>query len=385
MRRTLPALAAVIACLIVPSGAAAYPNSPRDAIVSLGDSYISGEAGRWYGNSIDNTGDRSGTDRATLCSLPLVCDTDIGRVYVHGTDANGCHRSDVAEILAADVPTDLKVNLACSGAETANVFRGASGGVAFKGEAPQADQLDFIAKARRVKLIVLSIGGNDLGFASIVQDCITAYLSFSPPCQTTHDHPFNLDFVSVLGRVDKAIKDIRVVMNANGYRGTPYRFVLQSYPAALPRASENRYAERDPLRSAGGGCPFYDSDSDWARDHIGPRISRGLGAVARANDVQFLDLSNAFQGREFCSESSSLVGPSGTPGPPSSTTHEWTRFVNQGSLTQGEVQELFHPNAFGQQALARCLTLIWQETGPAYACTNQAGQGAGAMQLSPSG
>ena len=191
--------------------------------------------------------------------------------------------------------------------------------------------------------------------------------------------------MSVLGRVDKAIKDIRVVMNSNGYRGTPYRFVLQSYPSALPRASENRYAERDPLRSAGGGCPFYDSDSDWARDEIGPRISRGLRAVARANDVQFLDLSNAFQGREFCSDTTSLVGPSGTPGPPSSVTHEWTRFVNQGSLTQGEVQELFHPNAFGQQALARCLTLIWQETGPAYACTNQAGQGADAMQISAAG
>ena len=66
--------------------------------------------------------------------------------------------------------------------------------------------------------------------------------------------------------------------------------------------------------------------------------------------MQFLDLSNAFQGREFCSDSTSLVGPSGTPGPANSATHEWTRFVNQGSLTQGEIQELFHPNAFGQQA-----------------------------------
>ena len=381
----LPALAAVIGCLLAPSVAAAYPSSPRDAIVSLGDSYISGEAGRWQGNSIDNTGDRSGTDRATVCSLPLVCDTDLSRVYVNGTDADGCHRSDVAEILVADVPTDLKLNLACSGAETANVFSAAAGGQSFKGEPPQTDQLGWIAKARNVKLIVLSIGGNDLGFASIVQDCITAYLSFSPPCRSTHERPFNQAFVGVLGRVDKAVKDIRGVMRATGYANGSYRFVLQSYPSAIPRASENRYAERDPLRSAGGGCPFYDTDSDWARDEIGPRISRGLRAVALANGVQFLGLSNAFQGREFCADTTSLVGPSGTPGPPSSATHEWTRFVNQGSLTQGEIQELFHPNAFGQQALARCLTLIWQQTGPEYACTNQPGQGAGAMQLSAAG
>ena len=36
------------------------------------------------------------------------------------------------------------------------------------GEAPQADQLAPIARDRDVKLIVLSLGGNDLGFASIV-------------------------------------------------------------------------------------------------------------------------------------------------------------------------------------------------------------------------
>ena len=79
------------------------------------------------------------------------------------------------------------------------------------------------------------------------------------------------------------------------------------------------------------------------------------------------------------------MGPSGTPAPPDSATHEWTRFVNQGSLTQGEIQELFHPNAFGQQALGRCLTLIWQQTGPAYACTNQPGEGADGMQLTADG
>ena len=112
---------------------------------------------------------------------------------------------------------DLKLNLACSGAETANVFSAAAGGQSFKGEPPQTDQLGWIAKARNVKLIVLSIGGNDLGFASIVQDCITAYLSFSPPCDSTHERPFNQAFVGVLGRVDKAIKDIRGVMLRDGY------------------------------------------------------------------------------------------------------------------------------------------------------------------------
>lgn len=368
------------ACLGVPSVAAAYPNSPRDAIVSLGDSYISGEAGRWQGNSINLTGDRDGTDRAADCITPVTCTYDPGQVYLFGTDDNGCHRSDVAEIRSAQIPTDLKVNLACSGAETANVFHSSSGGQSFKGEAPQADQLAWIARARNVKLIVVSIGGNDLGFASIVQACLTAYLTFAPPCETTEDHPFLVGFVPVLARVDKALREIRGVMHATGYEDTAFRLVLQSYPSVLPRASENRYAERDPLRSGAGGCPVYDSDSDWARDEIVPRITRGLRAVALANDAQFLDLSDAFQGREFCSDSTSLVGVGGT-GPPDSSVHEWGRFLNQASLTEGEIQELFHPNAFGQQALGSCLTLLWAQTGPEYRCTNQPGQGYEGMQL----
>lgn len=380
MRAIRGALALLAVSLLAPAGASAYPDSPRDAIVSLGDSYISGEAGRWQGNSINLTGDRDGTDRAATCSTPVTCMYDAGSVYVNGTDANGCHRSDVAEILGAAIPADLKVNLACSGAETANLLHTTNGGQSFRGEAPQANQLAYIAAARRVKLIAVSIGGNDLGFASLVTACLQAYLTFAPPCKTTQEKPFLQSFIPVLGRVDAVLKTVRGVMRATGYAPDSYRLVVQSYPSVLPRASENRYAERDPVRSAGGGCPVYDSDSDWARDEVVPRIARGIRAVALANGAQFLDLRDAFQGREFCSESASLVGVGGSPAPDAAVS-EWGRFLNQASLTEGEIQELFHPNAFGQAALARCLTLIWGQTGPEYRCTNQPGQGPAGMQL----
>ena len=36
------------------------------AIVSLGDSFISGEGGRWLGNGSEPFGTRSGTDRAAI-------------------------------------------------------------------------------------------------------------------------------------------------------------------------------------------------------------------------------------------------------------------------------------------------------------------------------
>src|SRR3954470_21926314 len=115
-------VAVVAATLALAPGAAAGPGSAKTAIVSLGDSYISGEAGRWQGNSVNAAGDRDGTDRAAFNCAAAVCSYDSARVYGPSA-ANGCDRSDVAEIKSATISVDQKINLACSGATTANIFR----------------------------------------------------------------------------------------------------------------------------------------------------------------------------------------------------------------------------------------------------------------------
>src|SRR5918996_1112784 len=57
--------------------AQAGPGSSTTAIVSLGDSFISGEAGRWNGNSLNPYGTRFGTDRAAYnCTWYGSCSYD---------------------------------------------------------------------------------------------------------------------------------------------------------------------------------------------------------------------------------------------------------------------------------------------------------------------
>jgi hypothetical protein len=99
---------------------------------------------------------------------------DTARVYLGGSDVNGCNRSDTALIRSAVLPVQERVNLACSGAETPDILSRV-----FKGEQPQADQLAAVAQSKNVKLIVLSIGGNDLGFADIITACISAWATSS--------------------------------------------------------------------------------------------------------------------------------------------------------------------------------------------------------------
>jgi hypothetical protein len=378
-RESLAVVVAVVAAtLAFAPGAAAGPGSSQTAIISLGDSYISGEAGRWQGNSINAAGDRDGTDRGAYNCTAAVCSYDGSRVY--GLSAvNGCDRSDVAEIKSATIAVDQKINIACSGATSANIFRASNGGESEKGESPQADQLAGYARRFNVKLVVLSIGGNDLGFANIVQACATAYLSAQGPCHTAQQQELDAQFQSAMGKVAKAIDEVRAVMKAAGY--DKFRFVVQSYPSVFVRASENRYPETDRAQRAGiGGCPSYDADADWARDSVVNQIANGLKFVSVYKGVQFLDLRDAFQGREVCSDSTEQAS---VGNPPSPTTSEWGRLLNQSTVSQGVLQEAVHPNAYGEKALGRCLTLIWGSFSRGGNCNNVAGQGPTGMTLTP--
>ena len=346
--------------------------STPTAIVTLGDSYISGEAGRWDGNWESFTGDRGGTDRAAY-KRRGVWYYDASRVY--GSTTSGCHRADVAPVEQTTVAVDARINLACSGATTQNIRLSSNGGFGQNGEASQADQLIGVAASHDIEVIVLSIGGNDLGFADIIIDCTVEY-NTSPswwPNTCNGEQQANVDarMASAMAGVDGAIADIQAVMAAAG--DTDYRLILQSYPSPIPRGGEFRYSESGWSRTSTGGCPFWDVDATWARDSLVPQISDNLAAVAAGRGVEFLDLSESLDGREVCSTSTSQG---------SGVDAEWARFLVTG-LTQGEAQESMHPNARGQRANASCIDLVVAAGPGSYRCDNVAGQGPEVMVITP--
>ncbi|MFF5443980.1 GDSL-type esterase/lipase family protein [Streptomyces sp. NPDC012888] len=371
---TLPL--ALTAVLTAGSGTAvAGPGQGPTAVVSMGDSYISGEAGRWKGNSLTNTGSRNGTDRAWLTGSTY----DPAKVY-GTTAANGCHRSDSAEVRSAGPIAQVAVNLACSGAVTDNVFRASNGGVAFKGEAPQADQLASVAASHDVRVITLSVGGNDLGFADIIENCAYDFVLWGSYCHDDQQYAVDQKIDGVMAKVGKSVDEVRAVMRGAGYADSAYRIVLQSYPSPIPRGAENRYPQSDWSRYNTGGCPFWNRDSDWARDSLVPQIANRLKGVAASKGVQFLDLRDMLQGREVCAKTSKLVS---STVPASATTSEWARWIDNNE-TQGLVQESMHPNYYGQLAAGRCLALaVAQPATGGSTCRNTPGQDHTGMQLTP--
>jgi hypothetical protein len=365
-------LVALVGAAIMPARESqASPTSGPTAIVSLGDSFISGEAGRWQGNSLNLTGTRDGTDRAASCFW-IFCSYDASRVY--GATHGGCDRSDVATIKSAAVSVQEKINIACSGARTQNIWRASQGGQSFKGEAPQADQLLTIAQQKNVKMVVLTISANDVGFADHVINCAAGWVIGLGPCNQAEQASIVAQTPAAQAGLRKSIDEIRAVMAQAGYSPSQWKFVIAGYASPVPAAANVRYSGSDRWWS--GGCPFYDEDFNWAKNVATPYIIDSMRSVAAEKGVQFLDVRDSLNGHEVCHRSSSLVGGSG----PNPITAEWVRWVNTGCC-QGDAQESVHPNAYGQKAIGKCVALIFAKPTGNWSCKNTPGQNFNAMTL----
>lgn len=356
----------------------AQAGSRSTAIVSLGDSFISGEGGRWLGNGSEPFGTRSGTDRAAFDCAGWLCEYDPARVY-GASEANDCHRSDVAPILSAPVAVVEKVDLACSGARLANVWPAAMGGQWHFGEPPQADQLAAVARRAEVRMIVLTVGANDAGFGELVAGCALDWAR-SPeddPLLCRRDAQADVEAaLPVMERgLAKALRGIRAIMGEAGYQRPDYRLVTMGYASPFPPGRWIRYPEEGWSRLNQGGCPVWIADADWAAGEGTNSIVAAMRAAAAAAGSEFLDVRHALDGHQLCDRRARRVGSEG----PSPVSSEWVRRL---SFVQGSSRESLHPNAYGQRALGACLGLLYAEPRGDYSCRATPGRGyAGGISL----
>lgn len=379
--RTAAALTtlAALGCPLATDASVAGSGGGPTAAVAMGDSFISGEGGRWLGNSSDPTGDRGGTDRAAQGCGWWGCRYDPALVY-GASEESGCHRSDTAPIESAAIAVARHVNLACSGARVGNVWRAASGGTAHRGEPPQADQLARVAHEFDVRLIVLTVGANDLGFGRLVLGCALAWLT-TPASDPRLCHPgaqerLEAGMPAARSGLLLALDEIRTVMRAAGYGRSDYRLIVAGYASPLPRGADFRHPEASWARLHAGGCPIWNADADWAARVAVPWISATLAWAAAVRGAKFLDLSRALEGHELCHRGSARAS---AEMPPSATGSEWVRAIAPG---QGALRESLHPNAYGQRAIGRCLALAYRAAPGDWSCRRR-GPGIRSAYLEP--
>ncbi|GAB4011569.1 SGNH/GDSL hydrolase family protein [Nocardioides ultimimeridianus] len=368
-RAALAALAlaggTVLAPIGTPAAHADGPGSGAPWVVSVGDSYISGEAGRWAGSS------NSDSTRADALGSTAYYDnaTNTGEVIAR------CHRSKSAEIYIGGGVSGL--NLACSGAETSS-YTDSSGnwkpGLDFANSGSnqgQALMLQSFASSHNVRMVAVSIGGNDFNFGSIVQDCVTDFLG-SPSWWKDYcndDSSVTSNFTSanvatVKSHIATALTNVRTAMRNAGYADSQWSMLVQTYPSPIPNGSGFRYSESGYTRQSTGGCGFWNNDANWANGTALPTINNTVtGAITQAgiSNAKVLNLSSALNGRRLCESGVGLYEEMGVANWQTTGAVDKTEWVNQirTVTTSGSspyyIQESLHPNYWGQLAIRNCV------------------------------
>ncbi len=359
--------------LLLAAPAAARPT----AIVSMGDSFISGEGGRWLGNGSEPFGTRSGTDRAAHDCGALGCEYDPVRIY-GASEANDCHRSDVAPIESAPIAVDRKVNLSCSGAKARDLWPGAEGGTAHFGEPPEADQLAAVARRDRVRMVVVTVGANDVGFGGLVVECALDWARSPAGDPTLCHRDAEAQIRGALPRATRgitaALHGVRRTLRSAGYARSDYRLVAMGYASPFPDGRWFRYPEDGWSRLTKGGCPVWNADADWAAERATVDLAEALRRAAGATGAEYLGLAHAFDGHQLCDRRAERVGAAG----PSPLSAEWFRRL---SVIQGSTRESLHPNAYGQRVIGACLGLLYDRPRGDYACRDTPGRFLGGVYL----
>jgi hypothetical protein len=349
----------------VPAAHADGPGVGTATAVTVGDSYISGESGRWAGNAssesyVDALGSTAYYDNASNS----------------GETITGCHRSKSFEgAIGGGVATK---NLACSGAKTATTPYSSDNdfkpGLDFyddgAGHQGQAKLLQSYATTHNVKLVAISIGGNDFNFAGIVTDCVEDFL-YSPSwypdyCKDDSVVTSQMAASNVTAKtaaIKNAILNIKQAMTNAGYSTAQYTLLVQDYPSPLPNGSGFRYSQSGYTRQSTGGCGFWNADADYANATILPTIDNAvMNAAAQTGlaNLKTLEIRSAFNGRRLCENTVNRVDSSGYSSwsAPGALDHiEWFQGIRTVTTAGSDyyVQESLHPDYLAQLALRSCV------------------------------
>jgi lysophospholipase L1-like esterase len=224
----------------------------------------------------------------------------------------GCLKSDhnYAHLAAPQLGQPAFRDASCSGAETEDMTSPQD----VDPDGPNPPQFDSLTKQTR--FVTIQIGGNDIGFTSILQNCATAN-PFAHPCR---------DKYVVNGRDTLADKiaatapKVAAVLQGIHARSPDARVFVVNYAAILPET--------------GSGCwpqvPIGFTDVPYLRG-VEKNLNAMLAQQAAANGARIVDDYTASIGRDACR----------------SATTRWVE-----PLVPGNAAAPFHPNARGEAGIA---------------------------------
>jgi lysophospholipase L1-like esterase len=384
---------AVVALLVSATGVQVVQGGPAQAAlptaaVALGDSFVSGEGAGNYQPVVDDSGTAQGFPGWSAAN----------------SNAYFCHRSANASVFAASLPgIQQRFNLACSGAQPADIAAPASARPEGRTVASQLDQLRAVAQSYDIDVVLVGLGSNNTQFTfgdvatlcanRFIADAWTGWWEFwaylkgevpQRPC-TASDLATGAEVAAATVETTAALRQILDTLDQVDADGS-HQVILQTYTNPLPpelasqyHEEDNRSDTRDKFRALGAeryaaGCPIHRASlapGQVFSESLGSLVKNAratLAAERPAADVRVLDVQRAFDGARLCENPGSPDGALATPvrvqdGPSGTfitSLSGWDKIGIQRAANTcvtyfQTCQESWHPNAAGHSVLGQCL------------------------------
>ncbi|MFF7755380.1 SGNH/GDSL hydrolase family protein [Streptomyces sp. NPDC007971] len=191
----------------------------------------------------------------------------------------GCARSDhnYPSLVASQRQATAFKDVSCGGATTNEMW---------KPQGTNGPQLD--ALGRNTDLVTVQIGGNDVGFSSIISTCARLGVQdpTGDPCERSYSAAgydgLALTILRTAPKIDRVLRAVHA-------RAPHARVLLVGYPDLLP--------------DDGSGCfpsvPFAQKDFPYLRD-TEKRLNLMLRLVAAWNRVEYVDTYRPTVGHDMC-------------------------------------------------------------------------------------
>jgi hypothetical protein len=257
--------------------------------------------------------------------------------YEDGTDVGGvnqCHRSANAyprRLVDRGATSHSLDFVACSGAVIPDLTDNA---LSTEGppwnEGAQFDHLD-----ETTALATLGIGGNDLGFAKVLQDCIVKHLVGSG-CEGAYDDDILDRLLELQSHAPPTnLNTFQRVYDDARSRAWRAKLLVLGYPRFFPDNGGKDWSTGiDGLAGTlfgDGRCQSIRvSDQLWINHKIN-QVNNAIESSARSMGAEYVDIYDVPDGHELCGDSDD-------------------KFMN--GIKPTNVVESFHPNSFGHGLIA---------------------------------
>jgi lysophospholipase L1-like esterase len=215
----------------------------------------------------------------------------------------GCLRSsnDYPAVAARrlGIPAADVRDISCSGADTADMTQP-------QGVTPGPNPAQFSALRADTAIVTVGIGGNDIGFSGIIEDCATLN-PFGRPCRNDYVHDGQDE---LRNRIQATAPKVGAVVRGIRARSPYARILVVGYPAILP---ENNF-----------GCwpvmPLTFTDVGYLRG-IEKALNTMLANQAAINGARFVNTYTPSLGHDACSSPTTRWVEPVVPAAPAAPVH----------------------------------------------------------------